>query len=94
MQTSDLYPNDPATADKSSATFHPSRTDAHFDAVKYTPAPMARDPFGRRTLTAPTPVVGNPNSGIVDLGAIAEFGCIDKAADQFWHPVFPSLLLR
>jgi MoxR-like ATPase len=64
MQTSDLYPNDPATADKSSATFHPSRTDAHFDAVKYTPAPMARDPFGRRTLTAPMPVVGNPNSGI------------------------------
>ena len=64
MQTSDLYPNDPATADKSSATFHPGRTDAHFDAVKYTPAPMARDPFGRRTLATPVAVVGNPNTGI------------------------------
>jgi MoxR-like ATPase len=64
MQTSDLYPNDPAAADKSSATFRPGRTDAHFDAVKYTPTPMARDPFGRRTPATPIPVVGHPNTGI------------------------------
>jgi MoxR-like ATPase len=65
MQTSDLYnPNDPANADKSSATFHPGRTDAHFDAVKYTPAPMARDPFGRRALSPPISIVGSPNTGI------------------------------
>ena len=64
MQTSDLYPNDPATAEKSSATFHPGRSDAHFDAVKYTPTPTARDPFGRRTLATPMPIVSNPNSGI------------------------------
>ena len=64
MQTSDLYPNDPATAEKSSATFHPGRSDAHFDAVKYTPTPMARDPFGRRTLATPMPIVSNPNTGI------------------------------
>ena len=64
MQTSDLYPNDPATAEKSSATFHPGRSDAHFDAVKYKPTPTARDPFGRRTLATPMPIVSNPNSGI------------------------------
>ena len=64
MQTSDLYPNDPAAADKSSATFHPGRTDAHFDAVKYTPTPMARDPFGRRTPATQMPIVGLPNTGI------------------------------
>jgi MoxR-like ATPase len=64
MQTSDLYPNDPETAEKSSATFHPGRSDAHFDAVKYTPTPMARDPFGRRTLATPIPIVNNPNTGI------------------------------
>jgi MoxR-like ATPase len=64
MQTSDLYPNDPATAEKSSATFHPGRSDAHFDAVKYTPTPMARDPFGRRTLATPMPIINDPNSGI------------------------------
>jgi MoxR-like ATPase len=64
MQTSDLYPNDPATAEKSSATFHPGRSDAHFDAVKYTPTPTARDPFGRRTPTTPMPIVNDPNSGI------------------------------
>ena len=64
MQTSDLYPNDPATAEKPSATSHPGRTDAHFDAVKYTPTPMVRDLFGRRTLATPMPIVSNPNSGI------------------------------
>jgi MoxR-like ATPase len=64
MQTSDLYPNDPETAEKSSATFHPGRSDAHFDAVKYTPMPMARDPFGRRTLATPIAIVSNPNTGI------------------------------
>jgi MoxR-like ATPase len=64
MQTSDLYPNDPATAEKSSATFHPGRTDAHFDAVKYTPAPMPRDPFGRKTIATSMPIVGSPNTGI------------------------------
>ena len=64
MQTSDLYPNDPATAEKSSATFHPGRSDAHFDAVKYTPTPTARDPFGRRTLATPMPIVNDPNTGI------------------------------
>jgi MoxR-like ATPase len=64
MQTSDLYPNDPATAEKISATSHPGRTDAHFDAVKYTPTPMVRDLFGRRTLATPMPIVSNPNSGI------------------------------
>ncbi len=64
MQTSDLYPNDPATAEKSSATFHPGRSDAHFDAVKYTPTPMARDPFGRRTLATPMPITNDPNRGI------------------------------
>jgi MoxR-like ATPase len=64
MQTSDLYPNDPATAEKSSATFHPGRSDAHFDAVKYTPTPTARDPFGRRTLATPMPIINDPNSGI------------------------------
>jgi MoxR-like ATPase len=64
MQTSDLYPNDPETAEKSSAIFHPGRSDAHFDAVKYTPMPMARDPFGRRTLATPIPIVSNPNTGI------------------------------
>jgi MoxR-like ATPase len=64
MQTSNLYPNDPETAEKSSATFHPGRSDAHFDAVKYTPMPMARDPFGRRTLATPNPIVSNPNTGI------------------------------
>ena len=64
MQTSNLYPNDPETAEKSSATFHPGRSDARFDAVKYTPMPMARDPFGRRTLATPMPIVSNPNSGI------------------------------
>jgi MoxR-like ATPase len=64
MQTSDLYPNDPATAEKSSATFHPGRSDAHFDAVKYTPTPTARDPFGRKTVATPKPIVSNPNTGI------------------------------
>ena len=64
MQTSDLYPNDPATAEKSSATFHPGRSDAHFDAVKYTPTPTARDPFGRRTLATPMPITNDPNRGI------------------------------
>jgi MoxR-like ATPase len=64
MQTSDLYPNDPATAEKSSATFHPGRSDAHFDAVKYTPTPTARDPFGRRTLATPMPIINDPNRGI------------------------------
>jgi len=64
MQTSDLYPNDPATAEKPSATSHPGRTDAHFDAVKYTPTPMVRDLFGLRTLATPMPIVSNPNSGI------------------------------
>jgi MoxR-like ATPase len=64
MQTSDLYPNDPATAEKSSATFHPGRSDVHFDALKYTPTPTARDPFGRRTLATPMPIVNNPNTGI------------------------------
>jgi MoxR-like ATPase len=64
MQTSNLYPNDPETAEKSSATFHPGRSDARFDAVKYTPMPMARDPFGRRTLATPNPIVSNPNTGI------------------------------
>ena len=64
MQTSDLYPNDPATAEKPSATSHPGRTDAHFDAVKYTPTPMVRDLFGRRTLATPMPIVSNRNSGI------------------------------
>ena len=64
MQTSDLYPNDPATAEKPSATSHPGRTDAHFDAVKYTPTPMVRDLFGRRTLATPIPIVNNPNTGI------------------------------
>jgi MoxR-like ATPase len=64
MQTSDLYPNDPATAEKSSATFHPGRSDAHFDAVKYTPTPTARDPFGRRTLATPIPIINDPNRGI------------------------------
>jgi MoxR-like ATPase len=64
MQTSDLYPNDPATAEKPSATFHPGRSDAHFDAVKYTPTPTARDPFGRRTVATPMPIINDPNSGI------------------------------
>jgi MoxR-like ATPase len=64
MQTSDLYPNDPATSEKSSATFHPGRSDAHFDAVKYTPTPTARDPFGRRTLATPMPITNDPNRGI------------------------------
>ena len=64
MQTSDLYPNDPATAEKSSATFHPGRSDAHFDAVKYRPTPTARDPFGRRTLATPMPITNDPNRGI------------------------------
>ena len=64
MQTSDLYPNDPTTAEKSSATFHPGRSDAHFDAVKYTPTPTARDPFGRRTLATPMPITNDPNRGI------------------------------
>jgi MoxR-like ATPase len=64
MQTSDLYPNDPATAEKSSATFHPGRSDAHFDAVKYTPTPTARDPFGRRTLATPMPIINDPNRDI------------------------------
>jgi MoxR-like ATPase len=64
MQTSDLYPNDPEIAEKSSATFHPGRSDAHFDAVKYTPTPTAREPFGRRTLATPMPIVNNPNTGI------------------------------
>jgi MoxR-like ATPase len=62
MQTYDLHPSDPATAEKPSGTFHPSRTDAHFDAVKYTSAPIARDPFGRKTL--PMPIAGNPNTNI------------------------------
>jgi len=64
MQTSDLHPINPASADKSSAAVHPARTDAHFDAVKYTPAPIARDPFNRRTPPAPTLIAGNPNAGI------------------------------
>ena len=64
MQTSDLHPINPASADKSSAAVHPARTDAHFDAVKYTPAPNARDPFRRRTPPAPTQIAGNPNTGI------------------------------
>jgi MoxR-like ATPase len=64
MQTSDLHPAHPANADKPPAVVHPTRTDAYFDAVKYTPAPIARDPFGRRTAPASTPVVGNPNAGI------------------------------
>ena len=64
MQTSDLYPNDPTTAENSSATFHPGHSDAHFDAVKYTPTPTAREPFGRRTLATPIPIVNNPNTGI------------------------------
>ena len=64
MQTSDLHPNDPETAKKSSATFHPGLSDAHFDAVKYRPTPTARDPFGRRTLATPIPIVSNPNTGI------------------------------
>jgi MoxR-like ATPase len=62
MQTSDLHPNGPATGDNSSGAVHPTRTDAYFDAVKYTAAPIARDPFGRRM--APTAVAGNPNAGI------------------------------
>ncbi|MGA8657207.1 MAG: hypothetical protein WB586_13760 [Chthoniobacterales bacterium] len=64
MQTSDLHPINPASADKSSAAVHPARTDAHFDALKYTPAPTARDPFNRRTPPAPTLIAGNPNAGI------------------------------
>jgi MoxR-like ATPase len=64
MQTSDLYPNDPATAEKSSAPFHPGRSDAHFDAVKYTATPTARDPFGRRTPATPMPIVNDANTGI------------------------------
>ena len=64
MQTSDLYPNDPEIAEKSSATFHPGRSDAHFDAVKYTPTPTAREPFGRRTLATPMPIINDPNRGI------------------------------
>ena len=64
MQTSDLHPTNPATPDKSSAAVLPTRADAFFDAVKYTPAPIVRDPFGRRTPPAPTPIVGTPNAGI------------------------------
>jgi len=64
MQTSDSQSTNPAAADKSSAPVHRPRTDAQFDAVKYTPSPIAREPFGRRTLTAPAPIAGNPNLGI------------------------------
>jgi MoxR-like ATPase len=64
MQTSDLHQSSPATGDNSPAAVHPTRTDAYFDAVKYTAAPIVRDPFGRRTPTAPAPVAGNPNAGI------------------------------
>ena len=64
MQTSDTHPSKPTTAGQSSAAVHPQRTDAHFEAVKYSPAPMVRDPFGRRTLSAPTPSAGNPHAGI------------------------------
>jgi MoxR-like ATPase len=64
MQTSDTDPTKPTTAGQSSAAVHPQRTDAHFDAVKYSPAPMARDPFGHRTPSAPTPIAGNPHAGI------------------------------
>jgi hypothetical protein len=56
--------NQPASADKSSAAVHPARTDAYFDALKYTPAPIARDPFNRRTPPAPTLIAGNLNAGI------------------------------
>ena len=64
MQTSDSQSTNPAAVDKSSAPVHRPRTDAQFDAVKYTPSPIAREPFGRRTLTAPAPIAGNPNLGI------------------------------
>jgi MoxR-like ATPase len=64
MQTSDLHPTNPTTADKSPAAVQPSRNDAHFDAVKYTPAPISRDPFGRRTSPVAAPLAGNPNAGI------------------------------
>ena len=64
MQTSDSHPINPASADKSSAAVHPARTDAHFDALKYTSAPMARAHFNRRTPPGPTLNTGNPNAGI------------------------------
>ena len=64
MQTSDSQSTNPAAVDKSSAPVHRPRTDAQFDAVKYTPSSIAREPFGRRTLTAPAPIAGNPNLGI------------------------------
>ena len=39
-------------------------------------------------------VIGYPCCDFADLGTVSELGCIHEPANQFWHPVFPSLLLR